>query len=273
MKTLLYQIRAHKLAYALNVLGLSIALAAFYLFATQVEFNWTYNHSIKDYERAYRVEVGGFTQNLEWSCYMIRFFESSMKEMAHVEDVVSHNMVQWRLPVFVNGNQFNDIMSLQIGDPGLDFFGVKMLSGTSKYATRTQAVVTKSVAEQLFGTADAVGRRFSIPQVKHLTVGEDASSASQNDEGELEVVGVAEDMPANSLLQNGISYWLLHQRTMAPELCQAYTPPLVDIPSVIRDCFSHCAHSGDWAELASGYAESCGKRQDRMKKRRFIQSN
>ncbi len=187
MKSLLYQIRAHKLAYALNVLGLSIALAAFYLFATQVEFNRTYNHSVKDHERTYRLEVGGFTKNQEWSCYMIRFFESSMKGMTHVEDVVSHNMVQWRLPVFVNGNQFNDIMSLQIGDPGLDFFGVKMLYGTSQYATRTQAVVTKSVAEQLFGTTDAVGRRFSIPQVMRLTVGEDTPSASQQVEGELEV--------------------------------------------------------------------------------------
>ena len=169
MKSLLYQIRAHKLAYALNVLGLSIALAAFYLFATQVEFNQTYNHSIKDHERIYRVEIGGFTKNQEWSCYMIRAFESSIKDMTHVEDVVSHNMVQWHFPVYVEGNQFDDIMSTQIGDPGLDFFGEKILYGTSNYKTKTQAVITRSVAEKLFGTADAVGRTFSIPQVKRLT--------------------------------------------------------------------------------------------------------
>ena len=204
MKSLLYQIRAHKLAYALNVLGLSIALAAFYLFATQVEFNRTYNHSIKDHERTYRIEVGRFTQNSEWSCYLIRAFEAPLKGMTHVEDVVSHNMVQWHFPVYVGGNQFNNITSVQIGDPGLDFFGVKMLAGTSHYKTRTQAVVTKSVAMQLFGTADAVGQRFSMPQVMRLTVGEDESSASQNDEGELEVIGVAEDMPENCFLQNGI---------------------------------------------------------------------
>ena len=63
MRSLLYQIRAHKLVYALNVLGLSIAFAAFYLFATQVEFNQTYNHSVKAHERTYRVEMGGFTNN------------------------------------------------------------------------------------------------------------------------------------------------------------------------------------------------------------------
>jgi len=206
MKSLLYQLRAHKLAYALNVLGLSIALAAFYLFATQVEFNRTYNHSIKDHEHIYRVEIGGFTQNADWSCYMIRAFESPIKDMTHVEDVVCHNMVQWHFPVYVGENQFNDIMSLQIGDPGLDFFGVKMLYGTSNYKTKTQAVVTKSVAERLFGTADAIGRRFSIPQVKRLTVDEPSSfPAGETGRGaELEVIGVAENMPANCFLPNGI---------------------------------------------------------------------
>ena len=76
MKSLLYQIRAHKLAYALNVLGLSIALAAFYLFSTQVEFNQTYNHSIKDHERIYKVEISGFTKKQEWSCYLLRALDS-----------------------------------------------------------------------------------------------------------------------------------------------------------------------------------------------------
>ena len=202
MKSLLYQIRAHKLAYALNVLGLSIALAAFYLFATQVEFNRTYNHSIKDHERTYRVEMGGFTQNQEWSCYINRAFETSLRGMTHVEDVVSHNMSRWLVPVYVGEKQYDNIISTQISDPGLAFFGVKPLYGTLDYMTRTQAVITKSVAEQMFGTANAVGRTFSIPQVKYLTVGSDAPES--NGEGELEVVGVVEDLPANCLLSNGI---------------------------------------------------------------------
>lgn len=181
-----------------------IALAAFYLFATQVEFNRTYNHSIRDHECIYRVEMDGFTQNEEWSCYMNRGFEADLKNMTHVDGVVSHNMVQWCFPVYVGGNQFDDIMSTQIGDPGLDFFGVKMLFGTSHYTSRTQAVVTKSIAEQLFGTADAVGKTFSIPQVRGLTIGEGTPSISPKGDEELEIIGVAEDMPANCFLSNGI---------------------------------------------------------------------
>lgn len=77
-----------------------------------------------------------------------------------------------------------------------------MLYGTSQYTARSQAVVTQSVAERLFGTANAVGRTFSIPQVKSLTVGSDAPNNSGD--GELEVIGVIEDLPANCLLSNGI---------------------------------------------------------------------
>lgn len=190
--------------YALNVLGLSIAFAAFYLFATQVEFNQTYNHSVKAHERTYRVEMGGFTNNAEWSTYMNRGFEVAIKDMTHVQDVVSVNMVRWSFPLFVHGHQFDNIMSMQMGDPGLDFFGVKMLYGTSHFTTKTQAVVTKSVALQLFGSENAVGQTFSIPQIKHLTIGNDATSDQTEGDGELEVIGIAEDMPANCLLFNGI---------------------------------------------------------------------
>lgn len=202
MKSLFYQIRQHKLAFALNIFGLSIALASFYLFFTQVEFSSAYNHAVKYHERTYRIEIGGFTQNEEWSCYMLRPFETAMKNVTHVEDVLSINMTQWRFPVYVGENQFDNIMSTQIGDPGLDFFGAKVLYGTSQYTARSQAVVTQSVAERLFGTANAVGRTFSIPQVKSLTVGSDAPNNSGD--GELEVIGVIEDLPANCLLSNGI---------------------------------------------------------------------
>ena len=111
MKCLFYQIRQHKLAFALNIFGLSIALASFYLFFTQVEFSSAYNHAVKYHERTYRIEIGGFTQNEEWSCYMLRPFETAMKDVTHVEDVLSINMTQWRFPVYVGENQFDNIMS------------------------------------------------------------------------------------------------------------------------------------------------------------------
>lgn len=57
MKSLLYLFRRYKLSTVLNVLGLAVAVAAFYLFMTQVKFNKTYNSNIPDADHTYRLEM------------------------------------------------------------------------------------------------------------------------------------------------------------------------------------------------------------------------
>ena len=48
--------RRFKLASALNLIGLVVSFAAFYLLMTQIIYQTTYNHGIKDYDRLYRLE-------------------------------------------------------------------------------------------------------------------------------------------------------------------------------------------------------------------------
>ncbi len=64
MKYLLYFFRRYKLASLLNLLGLSMAIALFYLFQTQTEYNRNYNTSLKDYQRTYRVETSHLPHSL-----------------------------------------------------------------------------------------------------------------------------------------------------------------------------------------------------------------
>ena len=59
IKNLWYMARHYKLAYALNLFGLAVALTAAYLFMTQVEYSNTYNHSIDNYDRMVRLELKG----------------------------------------------------------------------------------------------------------------------------------------------------------------------------------------------------------------------
>lgn len=42
--------RRYRVATLLNLLGLGVAVATFYLFMTQVIYNRTYNHNIHDYK-------------------------------------------------------------------------------------------------------------------------------------------------------------------------------------------------------------------------------
>lgn len=51
--------RRYRIATLLNLFGLSVAVATFYLFMTQVIYNRTYNHNLNDYEHMYRLEIYG----------------------------------------------------------------------------------------------------------------------------------------------------------------------------------------------------------------------
>ena len=79
--------RRHKLASALNLLGIGLALAAFYLFMTQVEYNATYNHSLKDYERTFRLEQRGVFSTDTWNEANCRPMAVMLEDIPHVKDI------------------------------------------------------------------------------------------------------------------------------------------------------------------------------------------
>ena len=56
LQNLYYMARRFKTATALNLVGLVVAFAAFYLFMTQVQYNAGYNRGIPNAERIFRVE-------------------------------------------------------------------------------------------------------------------------------------------------------------------------------------------------------------------------
>lgn len=56
VKNIFYMARRFKTATALNLLGLVVAYAAFYLLMTQVIYNRSYNQNIADGERVFRFE-------------------------------------------------------------------------------------------------------------------------------------------------------------------------------------------------------------------------
>lgn len=77
--------------------------------------------------------------------------------------------------------------------PGIEFFTGKLISGSSKsWGTGATAIVNRSNAEKMFGTANAVGKTFE--------------AINNNDGGMIPVtvVGVSEDMPDNCTVSNGL---------------------------------------------------------------------
>lgn len=183
--------RRYRLATLLNLLGLGVAVATFYLFMTQVIYNRTYNHNIHDYEHMYRLEIYGGLFGEDWGCNICRPFVTLLKEIPQVKDATYISPYINKTDVKV-GNRTINVPLINMGKPGIEFFTGKLLSGASKTCgDGHNVIVSRSTAEKMFGTANAAGKTFE---------GENGDGSKNT----VTVVGVSEDMPDNCTLPNGV---------------------------------------------------------------------
>ncbi len=192
MKTFLYMFRRYRIATLLNLFGLSVAVATFYLFMTQVIYNRTYNHSIDDYEHTYRLEIYGNLFGDNWGCSICRPFVTMLRDIPQVKSAVYYSPYVNQTDVKVN-NRTITVPVVYMSKPGIEFFTGKLISGSSKsWGTGSTAIVNRSNAEKMFGTANAVGKTFE--------------AINNNGGGTIPVtvVGVSEDMPDNCTVSNGL---------------------------------------------------------------------
>ena len=191
MKSLLYLFRRYRLATLLNLLGLGVAVATFYLFMTQVIYNRTYNHNIHDHEHMYRLEIYGGLFGEDWGCNICRPFVTLLKEIPQVKDATYISPYINKTDVKV-GNRTINVPLINMGKPGIEFFTGKLLSGSSKTCgDGHNVIVSRSTAEKMFGTANAAGKMFE---------GENGDGSKTT----VTVVGVSEDIPDNCTLPNGV---------------------------------------------------------------------
>ena len=186
MKPILYYLRRYKTATLLNLLGLSMALAAFYLFMTQVEYNNTFNQNLKDYQRTYRVE---YWNDTKWANNLSADREKLWAQIAHIENTTSHAAWINQLEIKVNEHMY-PITSYQVKKNALDFWGIQLLPGSDTWQDKPDGyILSESLARQIFGTENPIGKSFSIPQWG-------------NDEKN--IIGVCRDLPENCSFKNGL---------------------------------------------------------------------
>lgn len=184
--------RRYRIATLLNLFGLSVAVATFYLFMTQVIYNRTYNHNLNDYEHMYRLEIYGNLFGDNWGCSICRPFATMLRDIPQVKSAVYYSPYVNQTDVKVN-NRTITMPVVYMSKPGIEFFTGKLISGSSKsWGTGATAIVNRSNAEKMFGTANAVGKTFE--------------AINNNDGGTIPVtvVGVSEDMPDNCTVSNGL---------------------------------------------------------------------
>ena len=186
MKALFYYLRRYKTATLLHLLGLSMALATFYLFMTQVKYNNTFNHSLKDYQRTYRVEC---REDSKWNPSLPAPLKELWGQIPHIEEITLNKCGAEPLNIKVGENLFQTGLST-IDKNTLDFWGIHLLPGSNSWKEQPDGyIISESLARQIFGTENPVGKKFAIPQ--------------WNSENQT-IIGVCQDFAENCSFENGL---------------------------------------------------------------------
>ncbi len=179
--------RKYKLATLLNTMGFGLALAAFYLFMTQVIFNYTYNSSIPSSERTYRVEMKIKIFGDKVVPYLPMPLLNITAGMPQVETIAS-TCANDEMEVAVGENKFK-LNSVSMLKSTPEFLGMKPLYGRLEDFGIEKSIITRSEALRIFGKENAVGEvvEFTNTYLDNSTI-----------------CAVVEDLPDNMFVGNGL---------------------------------------------------------------------
>ena len=185
MNSLFYLARRFKTATLLNLLGLTVAFASFYLFMTQVTYNHSFNHGFTDADRLYRVEM---MRKDGWDHYANRLTGSQMVETPGVEAAALTQ--NWLENVTARkGETELTFPKVEVDARALETFQPRVLDGTITWdeGSTDGIVIPASIARTYFNNETAVAGRAMLLNDDSVTVR-----------------GVFEDFPDNCCMQNAI---------------------------------------------------------------------
>ena len=181
-------IRRYKLAVVLNILGLSVAFAAFMVIMIQLDYDLGFDKFHKGHDKIFRVEYTRptYSQAVLNRPLAERFIESSPNILAGAISIPRAR------PAFFyvesdNVRNYYEEMVKQVSPEYTDVFTFEFTEGDEKsLKTPENAIIPLSLARKIFGIESAVGKQLVNPQ-ETLTVG-----------------AVYCDFPSNSTLENCI---------------------------------------------------------------------
>ena len=184
-------IRRYQLALALNVLGLSVAFAAFMIIMIQLHFDFSFDKFHKDYDKIFRVEIAFPAIGTNARIPMLsrplaeRFFESSPHIVAgtvinpFVGDAFFHVETE-------GARNFFTERSIVVTPEFFDVFTFDFVEGsTNVHIAPGNVFIPLSLSRKIFGSESALGK-----QIVHGSWGTQT------------ILGVYRDFPANSSIEN-----------------------------------------------------------------------
>lgn len=174
----------------LNILGLSIAFASFFVIMTQVDYDYNFNKGYKDYEKIFRIEINP-NPDSGWQlwtprplCEQLQSASPYIKSISQVESYQSEDEYE------VNGNLFKATTCTGFGN-FLETFQPEMINGSADALNQPKTVLlSESTAKKFFGTTDVIGQTIF--------------RGKQADNNAWTIGGVYKDFPENSQIKNWV---------------------------------------------------------------------
>lgn len=195
-------LRRFKMAAILNILGLSVAFAAFMVIMMQVDYDKNFDTFHKNADNIYRVE-------LQWDKESTQAVLS--RPMANVFMNFSPHIVAGAVTSpFYNETFYSVDKGVEkstymeptmIVDPSFtDVFDFDILDGSVDALKEPgKVLVPESLARKIFGEESAVGKQITAKESKGLLVG-----FFTTPEGNYTIGGIYKDLPLNSIIRNAI---------------------------------------------------------------------
>jgi putative ABC transport system permease protein len=187
------------MATALNILGLSVAFAAFMIIMMQVDHDRSFDGSHPGADNIFRVEHGSPKEN-QWYAILNRpFTEAFMQSSPHIEGGTLTNMPDRIYFSVENDGVKNTYLeeSREVSAGFADVFTFDMVEGNERALdVPDNVMIPLSLAHKLFGDQPATGRRLEADD-KSYTVG-----------------GVFKDFPRNSSISNFIYRPIPHDQNI-----------------------------------------------------------
>lgn len=200
MKTILRNFRTtlmrFKLASALNIIGLSIAFAAFMVIMMQVRHDRTFDSVHPNADRLYR--VASMNSQTQGMVYVSRAAFDTYTTLSPGIDQATLVAPPWRtsyIKVEKNGTQTGFVEDIQYTFPAFaEMFSLDFVDGSNTIAEPDKVIIPQSLALKFFGTTQAVGQLINI----------DSQSITNGISGMATIGGVFRDFPENSQIPNTI---------------------------------------------------------------------
>ncbi|MDR2921699.1 MAG: ABC transporter permease [Tannerella sp.] len=187
IRNFLSALRRFKMATMLNILGLSVAFAAFMVIMMQLNYDWNFARMHNHSDRIYRLEV--LSDKGGQAVLSRPMAETFINSSPHI--LAGSICGFWGKNVFsidANGGKNSFEEELIVARPEFtDVFEFNMLYGTGKALEDPEKVlISESISQKLFGVELAIGKTI-YRDTAAFTVG-----------------GVYKDFPENTLLKNAI---------------------------------------------------------------------